>query len=109
MFDAARHLEREYLDGPAAEISGPETMYIPTTQIRLAVQLRDHRGRTVAPPMADGPWHRRSAIDTETACGVPYGACFSREYELVGELCPHCFTERERELAQNPDLVGRKH
>lgn len=94
MLTAARLLEPEYvIDGPAGEVTGPDSMYVPTTQIRLT---------------PDSPWHRRSAIATETACGISYGAAFVREYELTGELCPHCFTPREHHLAQHPDEIGRK-
>lgn len=120
MFDAARSIVPDFfgdsaqpleLESPTAEISGTDDMYIPTTQIRLAVQPRDSSGRATSLPFSVGPWHRRSAIANETACGIEYAACMSREYELEGELCPDCFTKRELELAVNPDAIpdpGRK-
>jgi hypothetical protein len=95
MLGAALQLYGDDLtSGPAAEISGPDEMYVPTTQIRTR---------------PGGPWHRRSAIATETACGEEYAACVPREYELEGELCPHCFTIRERWLAKHPSDLPRKH
>lgn len=71
-----------------AETRGPDDMYIPTTQIQI---------------VPNGDWHRRSAIDEETACGERYAASFTREYELCGPLCSKCFSERERFLAEHPD------
>lgn len=78
-------VEAEYMDGPRAELAGSDDMYIPTTQIRIA---------------PDGCWHRRSSIPSETACGASYAVAAVREYELTGELCVHCFTRRERQLAR---------
>lgn len=78
-------------EAPMAEITGPESMYIPTTQIKIEPH---------------GPWHRRSALPTETACGQVYAACASREYELEGDLCTlGCFSRRELELAAHPHLL----
>jgi hypothetical protein len=93
MVTAARAISVELLPhGPHPELTGADDMYIPTTQIRI---------------VPDGAWHRRSAIATETACGADYFACAVRDYELVGELCPRCFTPRERWLATHPeDLKG---
>jgi hypothetical protein len=94
VLDAARQLSLldadEYPTGPASEISGPDEMYIPTSQIRIE---RD--------PAA--PWHRRGAIATKTACGLTYAAAFTREYELRGSLCEHCFTSHERWLVDHPE------
>jgi hypothetical protein len=92
MAAAARQLEVRLIAGPAAEVSGPDDMSFPTTQIQIA---------------PESEWHRRSAIATETACGLVYAACFVREYELAGELCPHCFTPRERWLALHPEDLER--
>lgn len=94
MVATARMLSTELvIEEARAELSGPDEMYVPTTQIRIQPR---------------GCWHRRSAIATETACGLPYFACASREYELSEDLCPMCFTIRERWLAAHPDDVGRK-
>lgn len=78
----------EYSTGPEPECCGTDDMYVPTTQIRI---------------VPDGSWHRRSAISTETACGLMYAAAIAREYELRGDLCPFCFTARERWLATHPE------
>lgn len=88
MHAAALQLSPEYLTGPEPELTGPDEMYVPTTQIRI---------------VPDGEWHRRSAIATETACGLTYGAAAAREYQLAGELCRHCFTPRELYLALHPE------
>jgi hypothetical protein len=89
---AAKSFDLHLVDEPSAELSGSDDMYIPTTQIQIR---------------PDGPWHRRSAIATETACGLSYAACTSREYELAGCLCKHCFTLRELWLAAHPDEIER--
>ena len=73
------------LEPPCAELRGTEDMYIPTTQVRI---------------LPGGEWHRRGPIKTETACGEEYFACATREYELTGRLCRHCFTPRELALAK---------
>lgn len=91
MLDLAIDFATEQFSGPQAEISGPDHLYVPTTQIRIE---------------PGGEWHRRSAIATETACGIEYGAAAYREYELSGDLCRDCFTKRERFLALNPDEIG---
>lgn len=89
MLEAAAELT-QWWSGPEAEISGPDEMYVPTTQLQIR---------------PDGEWHRRSAIATETACGELYNACAVRDYQLTGDLCLHCFTPRERLLAANPHLI----
>jgi hypothetical protein len=71
--------------GPShAELAGPDSMYLPTTQIKI---------------VPGGLWHRRGPQDSHTACGETYTACGIREYRAnVPDLCPHCFTEFERKL-----------
>ncbi|HEY1554780.1 MAG TPA: hypothetical protein VGF94_08100 [Kofleriaceae bacterium] len=86
----AKKLDARLLSGPAAEITGPDEMYVPTTQICIE---------------PDGSWHRRSAVPIETACGLEYAAALVREYELSGDLCKQCFTPRERWLAEHPDEI----
>lgn len=76
---------REVLaEAPCAELVGTDDMYIPTTQVRIE---------------PDGEWHRRGPVATETACGLTYFSCASREYALDRCLCRSCFTSRELELA----------
>lgn len=66
------------------EVVGPDTLYIPTTQIRVK---------------PNGDWHRRGPEDETTACGVHYTACAIREYEAhTPGLCPACFTVHERTI-----------
>lgn len=62
----------------------PEAMYVPTHQIRIR---------------PGGEWHRRGAVDNETACGLRYTISASREYELDGALCPDCHSRHEIVLA----------
>jgi hypothetical protein len=47
-----------------------------------------------------GPWHRRGAIETETACGVPMNnATTLRAYLLDDALCDQgCFSPHEVRL-----------
>ncbi len=50
----------------------------------------------------NGPWHRRGAIETETACGAPImanGATMLRAYLLDTDICHDgCFSPREHQL-----------
>jgi hypothetical protein len=50
-----------------------------------------------------GQWHRRQHGNGEshTACGLLIGiAYFSRDWILDENLCPVCFTKRERDTAE---------
>lgn len=47
------------------------------------------------------PYHRRGAIDGETACGLPIpGMHAYRGYLLDDRLCADCFTRHELELGR---------
>lgn len=48
-----------------------------------------------------GRWHRRTPDLAATACGILYHSqfCPPRREELVGDLCGECFTEFERNRA----------
>jgi hypothetical protein len=72
------------------EIESPDDVIIPMQQIRIR---------------PGGEWHRRGAVPVETACGIVFAASGVREYELEGELCSQCFTDRERFLAAHPELL----
>ncbi len=49
-----------------------------------------------------GPWHRRGAIESETACGLPNNnETALRAYLLDGELCDvGCFSPHEVKLGK---------
>ncbi len=48
-----------------------------------------------------GPWHRRQHDTDHTACGLPIvGAYLSRDWQIDTDLCPECFTKRERDTGE---------
>ncbi len=85
--DAARSIETYVVDDPDAPAVVPRSRAI-TEELIVHVQVQ-------------GMWHRRTPTLAETSCGISYHGQFSalRRQELVGRLCPVCFTKHELAIA----------
>lgn len=77
---------------------------------RKIVRIPDYQVKL----MPGGPWHRRGAIETETACGapiLPFAATMLRAYLLDTDICHDgCFSPREHQLgvAYAKELEARR-